>query len=311
MTMLDLLKMSQRDKGVVRHNGALGDFFLLWPALRALSKRPWPGGLYWNGNPARLPWLVPLGYLPCPPEISRALDALFATQPARHPPALDGVQVFWPVLDKIPDLSDPGGIVFLPGLDPKGLDPVRERYLHGLDASGYAADGDWLKEFRRHFAKDRRAENRVVLFPGAGHVRKQWPLVQFFQLAEMLSERGLEPLFVLGPAELERGLNPAPWPAATPENDRQLASLLLSARYAVGGDCGPMHLAGMLGVPGAALFGPTSFTQWGPMDMAPVSLGLPCSPCTRTCADLHCPAPRCLEGITPIQVHEIIENLKQ
>ncbi|GAB6036277.1 glycosyltransferase family 9 protein [Fundidesulfovibrio butyratiphilus] len=309
ITMVDLLKMPQQDKAVVRHNGALGDFFLLWPTLRALSKTAWPGGLYWAGNSDRLAWLSPLGYVPCPPEILRALDGVFASDPRRALGALAGVRVFWPVLDKTPRLTDAAGIVFLPGLDQTGVAPVRQRYLRGLEDAGYAADGDWLKEFQRHFVKDRRPGNRVVVFPGAGHVRKQWPLVQFFQLAEILSRRGLDPLFVLGPAELERGLNPAPWPAVTPENDRELAWLLASARFVVGGDCGPMHLAGMLGVPGAALFGPTSFSQWGPVNMVEVTAGLACSPCTRTCADLDCPAPRCLEGIDSKQVVEILETM--
>ena len=61
-----------------------------------------------------------------------------------------------------------------------------------------------------------------------------------------------------------------------------------------------MHLAGMLGVPGVSVFGPTGFGQWGPPGMTGVSLGLGCSPCTRTCALLACPAPRCL-GDLPVE----------
>ena len=55
-----------------------------------------------------------------------------------------------------------------------------------------------------------------------------------------------------------------------------------------------MHLAGLLGVPGVSIFGPTSSRQWGPTGMHVVQAGLPCAPCAQvTSGDFapDCPVP--------------------
>lgn len=149
----------------------------------------------------------------------------------------------------------------------------------------------------------------MLLFAGAGHPLKQWPLVQFFQLARLLASQGFKPLFVLGPAEQDRGMDVSPWPWAAPQDDAALHALLLDALAVVGGDCGPMHLAGMLGVPGVSLFGPTSFAQWGPVGMLQAGSQPSCAPCTRTCADLCCPDPHCLRALHAEAVAALLKKV--
>ncbi|MFP5222450.1 MAG: glycosyltransferase family 9 protein [Acidobacteriota bacterium] len=185
---------------------------------------------------------------------------------------------------------------------------VRDEYLLGLADCGIAAAPDWLAEFRRLFASGRRPGNQVLLFPGAGHPGKQWPLVQFIQLADLVRSKGLDPLLVLGPAELERGLIPADRPFIAPADLDELTDLLLSARGVVGADTGPMHLAGMLGVPGVSLFGPTDHSLWGPVGMRMVNLGLDCAPCTTTCSDLDCREQLCMRDIAPQRVMMELEE---
>ncbi len=185
---------------------------------------------------------------------------------------------------------------------------VRDEYARGLANLGIPAVSGWLGEFRRLFAAQRKPGRQVLLFPGAGHPGKQWPLVQFFRLADMIRAKGLEPLFVLGPAELERGLIPEGLPFIAPENLQALSSLILTAKAVVGADTGPMHLAGMLGVPGMSLFGPTDSGVWGPVGMREVNLGLDCSPCTTTCADLVCPEQRCMWDIPAERVMMELEE---
>ncbi|MFZ5428104.1 MAG: glycosyltransferase family 9 protein [Thermodesulfobacteriota bacterium] len=194
-----------------------------------------------------------------------------------------------------------------------GESPVRharDEYARALSGLGIPTPDGWLADFRRLFASTRRAGDSVLLFPGAGHPLKQWPLVQYFQLADLIEAQELRPVFVLGPAELERGVVPLGRVTAAPQSLEELEKLILSARFVVGGDTGPMHLAGMLGVPGVSLFGPTSFAQWGPAGMVELSLNLPCSPCTATCADLACESPRCLKDITPEAVLENVMHLE-
>jgi hypothetical protein len=142
----------------------------------------------------------------------------------------------------------------------------------------------------------------VLLFPGAGHVKKTWPMTHFLRLAGMLAKSGFEPVFVLGPAELERGVACGPWPRLAPENLMDLMAAMRQARAVLGADCGPMHLAGLLGVPGVSVFGPTSPRQWGPVGMAVVTADMPCSPCvTVTSGEFapECPVPPpCLADVS-------------
>ncbi|WP_243364812.1 glycosyltransferase family 9 protein [Fundidesulfovibrio terrae] len=266
--------------------------------------RAWTGAeLVFSGGGEKMRWLAPLGYAPCPPALERALERSLGAR--RWPEELAGWRMLRFAINRAPALP-PGPqcsvLKALPG--PDSHLHVRRAYERALAGLGVPTPGGWLEEFRCLFAGERAPGDTVLLFPGAGHPLKQWPLVQFFQLAKALEERAIEPVFVLGPAELERGLIPEGHAWTAPQSLEELERLLLQALAVVGGDTGPMHLAGMLGVPGVSLFGPTSFAQWGPVGMREASLGLPCSPCTATCADLRCDRPRCLEDITPERVLE-------
>jgi hypothetical protein len=137
----------------------------------------------------------------------------------------------------------------------------------------------------------------ALLFPGAGHPAKAWPLVQYFELARRLPELGFSPVFVLGPAEIERGMDAGGYPQVRPGSLPALTGLLNRAGLVVGNDSGPLHLAGMLGRPAVGLFGPSSRRQWGPPGVAALARTIPCRPCTRTTAGLACPEPVCLAGM--------------
>ena len=312
--MQSILRRPLADKVILIHRGALGDFLSMWPAAWALSREFAHARLCFAGNRERLPWLEPLGFTACSPEIRIALDGLHGAD--RWPGVLERWAVFWFVIDRVPDVpAAPYGsncffVRSLPGTGDRIH--VRDAQAEFLDGLGIPSPQAWLEEFRRLFAAGRTPGGSpgksVLLFPGAGHPLKQWPMVQYFQLADRLERAGLDPLFVLGPAELERGLIPGERAQAAPGNLQELQRLILSARAVVGGDTGPMHLAGMLGVPGVALFGPTSFAQWGPAGLRELSLGLPCSPCTATCADLDCPDASCLGRITPAMVFSKLEE---
>lgn len=292
------------DKVILVHNGALGDFLATWPSAWALS-RAFPGAkVCFAGPTERLRWLKPLGYDLCPLMARKALDRVFGA--AMWPEELSDWLVVWAVVDRIPDLPQSDECRFIRAV-PGGTAHVRAAYASDLARLGVATPPGWPDEFRRLFAAKRNPGNTVLLFPGAGHPAKQWPLVQFFQLAKILEQQGFSALFVLGPAEIERGVIPEGKAWVAPESLEDLENVILAARAVVGADTGPMHLAGMLGVPGVSLFGPTSFAKWGPVGLSEVNLHLPCSPCTTTCSDLACPDPRCMKGISP---ERVLEKLK-
>ena len=117
----------------------------------------------------------------------------------------------------------------------------------------------------------RRGGGGVVVHPGSGSPAKCWPAERFAELAGRLVAAGQAVRFVVGEVERER------WPAdalrrlGTVANVRHPATLLdllgeLSTADAfVGNDSGPTHLAGILGVPTVALFGPTDPARWHPL----------------------------------------------
>jgi ADP-heptose:LPS heptosyltransferase len=292
------------DKVILIHNGAIGDFLNVWPSAWAICKALPEAQFCWAGGNDRLRWLEPLGFSPCPPGIRSALDRVHGAP--LWPDDLKDWLAFWFVVDKEPDIAKDNNCRFVKAVaDGSGSITgahVRECYASNLATYGIPTPVGWLEDFNRFFASGRNPGDTVLLFPGAGHPTKQWPLVQFFLLAGMLRQAGFEPVCVLGPAELERGMALQGMNVAAPDNLKALEELILGARAVVGGDTGPMHLAGMLGVPGVSLFGPTSFAQWGPVGMRELSLTLPCSPCTATCADLVCENPCCLSALTPERV---------
>lgn len=107
----------------------------------------------------------------------------------------------------------------------------------------------------------------VVIHPGSGSPKKNWPLARFIELAERLSATGLDTTWVLGPAEMACDAL-----ARTAESRHamvcaplvEVAALLARARCYVGNDSGITHLAAALGTPTVALFGPSEHTVWSP-----------------------------------------------
>jgi len=110
----------------------------------------------------------------------------------------------------------------------------------------------------------------VLIHPGSGGADKCWPLDRYDRLIEELKTAGKTVQVVVGEVELDT------WSKQTlaewrnrhgTEPLRSLEALqqqLSAANRYVGNDCGPTHLAAQMGVPTVALFGPTSPICWGP-----------------------------------------------
>lgn len=121
-------------------------------------------------------------------------------------------------------------------------------------------------------AEGLEAGRYAVLVPFCGNVNKEWPGERFAALAERLAHGGMPAVFLRGPGrEREtRALLPAGVETVRlgPETGiPEMVELIRTAGAAVGGDTGPLHIAGALGVKTAALFGPTDPARsrpWGP-----------------------------------------------
>jgi hypothetical protein len=115
------------------------------------------------------------------------------------------------------------------------------------------------------------SEKPVVIHPGSGGLHKCWHLDNFLSVGREISSRGVEAIFLLGPAEVDRFggatikkiSNVAE--CLTDLSLTQVLSLLSCADGFVGNDSGITHLAAASGVKTLAVFGPTDPTIYGPI----------------------------------------------
>jgi ADP-heptose:LPS heptosyltransferase len=148
-------------------------------------------------------------------------------------------------------------------------------------------------------------EQIAVLSPGASKGReiKRWPDDCCARVADGLKEQfGLTPVIVgiTGDADgimrISRHARDITGRTSLPA----LAGILARSRLFIGSDSGVMHLAGAVGAPVIALFGPTDHTITGPQGVhGIVRLDLPCAPCQANTCGIGRP---CMEGVTPDQV---------
>lgn len=115
----------------------------------------------------------------------------------------------------------------------------------------------------------RTVEAEVIVHPGASTPLKRWPAERWGLVVEALRRDGLDVLLVGGPGEEAladevascasgaRVLSPAP-------SLGQLGALFESARFAVGMDSAPMHLATAVGAATVRLVGPADERVFGP-----------------------------------------------
>jgi len=113
----------------------------------------------------------------------------------------------------------------------------------------------------------------VVIHPGSGGSCPRWPVRHFIALAAMLTARGIEVVFSLGP---EDGMCEEALDAARSRvrglprffgGLRRLPPLLAAAGLVVSNSTGPLHLAAAVGTKTLGIYAPwpsCSPTRWGP-----------------------------------------------
>jgi ADP-heptose:LPS heptosyltransferase len=149
------------------------------------------------------------------------------------------------------------------------------------------------------------AAPRVAVHPGGAYPSQRWAPERFAEVIDWLTARaGAACVVVCGPGEedlVERICAATPDAlAAGPLTVRGLMAMLGACELFLGGNSGPLHIAGALGVPTVSVMGPTDprrFAPRGPADRV-VRLDLPCSPCNRG----RCWHHTCLRGVEPGEV---------
>jgi len=122
----------------------------------------------------------------------------------------------------------------------------------------------------RSMLKSRGVNDYYMLSPGGGWASKCWPAERYGELHRRFAARmGWWGVVTYGPGEralAEAVLSSAGslQPLLLELNLPQLMAALRGARFFVGADTGPLHLAVALGTPVVGLYGPTDPVQTGP-----------------------------------------------
>ncbi len=272
-------EMSSLARNVILHQGALGDWVLTLPIVRALSLASGRTEVVAAGQKGRLAQRL------FPQIVARDIGlspwtSLFGEMRDEH--AESQLAAVLGTTERVIDFV--GSDTDVVGRNIERLAPNAS--VHHVqprppeDWSGHI--GAWhLAQLRQQGwdlaprPPSRRSNPRgaLVVHPGSGGRHKCWPPERFAALIDDLRKRQpeLPVLPVLGEAELER------WP---PEARKlwqgvygarvlgtldELYDVLTQARVYVGNDSGPTHLAAQLGLPTLALFGPSPAQVWSPV----------------------------------------------
>lgn len=269
---------------LILRGGALGDFLVTLPAIALLRQR-WPDAeIELIGNPvaaalartrgllnrvhpqASARWLPLHGRAPLPPELHgwlSAFDLILSFQPD---PAGDLAARF-PLRP---------GQLFLAGPPHPVAGPAAAHYCAPLRKLGLQPEA--LVCRLAPLVPADRAPGAVLIHPGSGSPRKNWPLERWLELAPLLPAPAT---LLLGEAELARPLPPALTAARAERAEsvrlggralgllwqpplEELLRRLACARAFLGHDSGVSHLAACAGTPGLLLFGPTDPAIWKP-----------------------------------------------
>lgn len=273
---------------LILRGGALGDFLLTLPAIRALRRR-WPSATIELIGHTRIAELAVVAGLI---NRVRSLDASgmakwFIPRCVWTERERFDIASFDLVLSY---LSDADGVVQA-NLRAAGAQRViacspvfaswhaADHFLHPVTDLGISTPVTagpllpWPEASRqqgRHCLEQLGLAGDVIsLHPGSGSSRKNWPAEQFAILADRVRQSmSAQPLFILGEADAAAArdlarLSPAV-PVLTNRTLKEVAAVLAVSRDYVGNDSGITHLAAALGITVVALFGPTDAAAWGP-----------------------------------------------
>jgi heptosyltransferase III len=266
---------------LILHTGALGDFILAWPLILALG-RIHPQSRIIVVTHASKGALAEAALHVESADIEQGWHALFGAgmpppeRPAKLIEAAHAIYNFVSPDDAaLKPLAPQAQIATLRPTPP--ADYAKHASQHLLDQLAKtppvkSAVEQMLKSINlRGISTGRSHDGDVVVHPGSGSRDKCWPVERFLKVIERLRRNRKEVRVLLGEVEMERFSDAevkALEGAASvrrPGTYLELFNELRTASLFIGNDSGPSHLAGVMGLPTIALFGPTDPAVWKPM----------------------------------------------
>lgn len=161
-----------------------------------------------------------------------------------------------------------------------------------------------------------RQKHLIVIHPGAGSVRKRWPVGNFVQAATIIRREGFgKVVLVLGPAESDlasvfKSISGEGVQVRKVADLSYVIGLLRRARCFIGNDSGVTHLSAFMGLPTVAIFGPSDPVRWSPIGHSTRVLrgSARCDPCFEL-EPFNCEEPRCLSGVSVNEVMDAVRAL--
>jgi ADP-heptose:LPS heptosyltransferase len=300
---------------LIVHQGALGDFILTFPAIIRLQKYYNPIDVLCQNQLGKLAGALGLAENWFPVEAA-SFASLFSDQiDPKIKTLLEQYEniILFTLSDQLEQSLNRVTANLSCRLPPKP--PVYQRIhvakfvLENIFNCGLIKKADAkLDDIPLPVRQDRpRNPHKILLHPGAGSVRKRWPVSNFLQVEAVLKADGLKPEFILGPAEenLADELQHPHRLVHVLDDLLELLDLFDSAGGYIGNDSGASHLAAYSGLPTTVIFGPADPQRWTPVGLAVqiVRPGLQCRPCFET-EPANCDDPQCLAGTSPQKVLE-------
>ncbi|MBN2202141.1 glycosyltransferase family 9 protein [bacterium] len=250
------------------HLGGLGDWVLTWPVIQTLRRRNPETAWVGIGKPDFMRLAVRFGILDC------WMDGL-----ARNwIPFYDGTG--FPDGVRPPDgailwmQENSGPVRFLkrnPSMPLAVVDPIPhnpESHISRIYAESISGQTGLpgLENPFSGFPVHEPASHYSLIHPGSGGIRKCLDPGFYSGLFRLLLAHGFDKTaYILGPAEIERGLRDAfatlEW--ICPDSVSGLADWLSNAALYIGNDSGVSHLAAFMGIPSIVLYTVTDPAVWG------------------------------------------------
>lgn len=262
---------------IVFRPGALGDTLLTVPALRSLRRALSAARIELVGHGEAAGLLRAAGLVDSATPFDNAEVTSLFLDPPRVPERWQGARlvVLWMAkADPIARTFEEAGARQVVARSPESASV----WIHTADHLGATlaevgvtlSPADSLLPLRIEGEPTEVIERRLVVHPGSGATRKNWPAENFGELIALLDHESWHTVVAEGPADAQavqmlcQSVDVNMMKVVRSPSLTALAELLGGASLYVGNDSGVSHLAGLLGVPTIAIFGETDPRQWAP-----------------------------------------------